>query len=680
MSSHRAKAWAAVAALGMALALFPGGRVHAVSVARVWDEEILSAIRLDKPHPPAHARNLFHLSVAMWDAWAVYDGVGVGYVHRERATAADVEAARREAISYAAYRILTNRYSLSSSSNVTVPALTSRLRSLGYDPAVVSEEGSAPSAVGNRVAGALMGFTLGDGSNQGGAYADPSYSAVNQPLVVKDPGTVAVDPNRWQPLALDLALTQTGQVADKIQSFLGAVWHGCRPFSLTRPGADGPWITVGAPPVLGGDTDGRYKEEFLDVVRYSGRLGPSDPATIDISPGAYGNNPLGSNAGRGHPVNPVTGAPYAANVVRRADFGRVLAEFWADGPNSETPPGHWNFLANQVADHPAMVRRLAGAGPVLGELEWDVKVYFALNAAVHDAACAAWTIKRFTDSARPITGIRYLSQAGQSSDPARPSFHPLGMKLEPGVAELVTPESSAPGQRHASLAGAVGQVAVRAWVGEPADPTNTVGGVGWILGKNWVPYQRKTFVTPAFPGYVSGHSTFSRSAAEVLSLATGSTFFPGGLARFTAAAGKYLTFEDGPSADVTLEWATYYDAADQAGQSRIWGGIHILSDDVDGRVIGSQIGRRVWELARRYFDGSILSERVVPVAVVGNGAIALSWNSVRGFRYRVQSSRDLEAWLDETDFSRTGEAVTRFSTFAFPVGAEFYRVIPEPFR
>ena len=70
----------------------------------------------------------------------------------------------------------------------------------------------------------------------------------------------------------------------------------------------------------------------------------------------------------------------------RGDFVRVLAEFWADGPSSETPPGHWNVIANYVADNPLLVKKIGGVGPVVDDLEWDVKMYFAVNAAVHEAA------------------------------------------------------------------------------------------------------------------------------------------------------------------------------------------------------------------------------------------------------------------------------------------------------
>ena len=128
--------------------------------------------------------------------------------------------------------------------------------------------------------------------------------------------------------------------------------------------------------------------------------------------------------------------------------------------------------------------------------------------------------------------------------------------------------------------------------------------MGWILGIDWVPYQRDTFVTPPFAGYISGHSAFSRSAAEVMVLFTGSEYFPGGLGEFEATANEFLVFETGPTETVTLQWATYYDASDEAGISRLYGGIHPRMDDLPGRRIGSLIGRDAFARALTYFDGS----------------------------------------------------------------------------
>jgi hypothetical protein len=138
-------------------------------------------------------------------------------------------------------------------------------------------------------------------------------------------------------------------------------------------------------------------------------------------------------------------------------------------------------------------------------------------------------------------------------------------------------------------------------MGNPED-AEQASGTGWIRAVDWVPYQRPTFVTPAFAGYVSGHSTFSRAAAEVMAAFTGSDYFPGGLSEWTIPAGELVT-EAGPSRDVTLQWATYFDAADQAGISRVFGGIHIPADDLEGRTIGSGCGRDAWALAERYFRG-----------------------------------------------------------------------------
>jgi hypothetical protein len=342
------------------------------------------------------------------------------------------------------------------------------------------------------------------------------------------------------------------------------------------------------------------------VLRDSAQLDPADGVRIDIGPGALGGNPLGTNDGHGHPTNPANGQAYATDSVLAADYLRAIAEFWADGPSSETPPGHWNTIANAVEDGTGFTARFAGTGPVLDRLEWDVKTYFALNGAEHDAAIAAWGLKRAYDSVRPISMIRYMGGKGQSSDPQGASYDPQGLPLVPGLVEVVTAESSAPGQRHAGLAAHVGEVVVRAWRGNPADPKTTTSGVGWIRAVEWVPYQRPTFVTPAFAGWVSGHSTFSRAGAEVLTAITGSEYFPGGKWQWTVPAGT-LRHEKGPTADVTLEWATFFDAADQAGISRLYGGIHIPEDDFAGRQIGSTVGKGAWTLAQRYFDGSARS-------------------------------------------------------------------------
>jgi hypothetical protein len=569
----------------------------ATSVARMWNEALLDAIRRDAPAPTVHARNLFHVSAAMWDAWAVYDPIASGFFVDERYPARDVTAAREEAISYAAYRVLSHRFARSPGAAESLGQFEATMASLCFPTAVTNRIGNSPSAVGNRIAAAAIAFGRTDGSNELDGYRG-DYAPVNLPLFVAQPGNAMVHANAWQPLLIP---RPTGDVSTpRPQRFLSPHWDEVTPFAIESFDD----LDPGPPPYLGDPLgDSEFKESVIEVIRYSSLLDPREDRLIDIGPASAGDNTLGANDGDGRETNPMTGEPYEPNMVALGDFARVLAEFWADGPNSETPPGHWNTLANAVSDSPLLVRRIGGEGAEVDRLEWDVKLYFALNGAVHDAAIVAWWAKGYYDYTRPISMIRYMGGLGQSTDPAAASFHSDGLPLVAGLVEVISEASSAPGQRHAHLADYVGEVGIRAWRGGPDDPETAVGGVGWIRAVDWMPYQKATFVTPPFPGYVSGHSTFSRAAAEVLTAFTGDGFFPGGLGEWTVPPGS-LAFEAGPVEPVTLQWATYYDAADQAGLSRLYGGIHVRADDFAGRVMGSICGAGAWEQAQRYWAGT----------------------------------------------------------------------------
>ncbi len=646
------------------------------SIARIWNEQNLAAIRIDFPNPAVHARNLFHTSAAMWDAWAAYDATAVGYVHRENATASKVSAARHEAISYAAYRVLAHRYAKSVNAENSLLALEDQMTALGYNPDVTTTEGPSPAAVGNRVAAAVLNFASSDNSNETINYADPLYSPVNEPLILQFAGTTMANPNRWQPLAFEFAFTQNGLVASKTQIFVGSHWGAVRPFAMTLEEGRSIYYDPGTPPLLGAVSDAEFKFANAIILARSGSLDPTTGDSIDISPGARGNNTLGLNDGTGHGFNPTTGLPYEPNVVPHGDFGRVIAEFWADGPDSETPPGHWNTLANEVADHPDLERRFMGSGPELDPLEWDVKVYFALNAAVHDVAVAVWGCKAHYDYVRPISSIRYMGGRGQSTNPANPSYHPHGLFLFNDLIEIASTESLATGGKHSGAPNAQpGDILIHAWGGEPADPQTQFTGVKWIRAVDWLPYQRDTFVTPAFAGYVSGHSGFSRAAAEILTRITGSAYFPGGMGTFTAAQNEFLQFEQGPSVDVVLQWATYYDASDEAGISRLYGGIHVPADDGPGRVIGSKCGIGAWELAVKYFDGSILAERPEASVTRNGNNLNLRWSARRGLFYELQSSATVDGTYTGSGTARAGDAFMETTITPGTEGSSrFYRI------
>jgi hypothetical protein len=182
------------------------------------------------------------------------------------------------------------------------------------------------------------------------------------------------------------------------------------------------------------------------------------------------------------------------------------------------------------------------------DLDRDVKLYFVLNNALMDCSIAAWDVKRYYDSVRPISAIRIL-YAGKE---------------------------------------------VQAW-GGPFLGTSTIDGA------TWHPYQRATVVTPPFAEFVSGHSTVSSAAADVLKSFTGSNHYG---ASWTQPAGASL-IEPGftPSTPVRLSWETFTEAAEQAGMSRLFGGIHISDGNVGGLKLGREVAERAWNKAQTYFNG-----------------------------------------------------------------------------
>jgi hypothetical protein len=684
------------------------------SAARLWNEQLLDAIRIDAPHPPKHARNLHHLAVAMYDAWAAYDASAVGYLYNEKVSPLppDIEAARHEAISYAAYRVLRARFLGSPGQTTAFANFDNQLTLSGYSTSTAQAtvtNGTTPAEVGRRIGQLVLNYGASDGFNTLNfpqaydATVNPNMSVpisvlgtnqnfqANMPLGFGIPeGT---NPNFWQPLSLSVSITQNGiPIPGGTQGFVGVQGLSAQAFSLTRSDPTKPWIDIGPPSALGTATDASYKANAMDVLRKSAQL--NDSTLIDISPASMGDNTLGEEDGDGYASNPVPGGTaYTPNQVTRGDFTRVLAEYWADGPHSETPPGHWHVMANEVADMPGFEKRIGGAGPIVSDLEWDVKTYLSLAGAVHDAACAAWSLKRYYSGMRPITMIRYLCSKGQSSDPAGPSYHVEGIPLEPGVVEVITSATTDSGGKHENIWDVatnsyqpgfffLGQIAVFSWPGE--DPNNPAASSGlpatnqstvrWMLGKDWLPFQRKTFNTPAFPGYVSGHSTFSRAAAEALTLVTGSPYFPGGFHHHTISANS-LQIDYGPSTDVDLQWASYYDAADQAGQSRRFGGIHPMEDDLPAREIGSQAGISAYTKAEKFWTGSIQSEAPQPTVVIqANGDATVSWTPIPGRFYQLRSSTDFTNWTNLTDptFATTG---TGSYTHTSPAVGTVYQII-----
>jgi len=471
------------------------GRALGESVVVQWNSAALQGVRESRLGPPMVARALAIVHTCAYDAWAAYDRLALGTrlgsslrrPPRERTL-----AKKNAAISFAAYRAAVDLFP-GSKATVFDPLM----QRLGYDASNLSTDETTSVGIGNLAAAAVLDFRHRDGSNQlgnepggkpGVPYSDyTGYVPANAPMDPLLPFDMSLvhDPNAWQPLTY---LDATG--ARVAPAFIGAHWGRVTPFALAS---------------------------------YSQLRSPTGPAR-------FGSQQYAAQA-----------EAVVALSAALTDKQKVIAEYWADGPRSELPPGHWDLFAQFVARRDRHGARQHG-------VDLDVKLFFALTNAIFDASICCWDNKTAFDSVRPITAVRYL-------------FHGRS---------------------------------IRAW-GGPGRGTQTIDGSAWL------PYQPSTFPTPPFAEFSSGHSTFSAAGAEILRLFTGKEKFG---ASVTIPAGSSKV-EPGaiPATDVTLGWRTFREAANQAGISRRYGGIHFAQGDLEARAGGRVVARRAWKRAQRLFEG-----------------------------------------------------------------------------
>ena len=461
------------------------------SVVSDWNKVALAEVRLAKQGPPVVARSLAIAHTCIYDAWASYSdkalGAVVGDTMRRPAAERNV-ANRKEAIGYAAFACLRNLF----------PSGESRLRAalvtMGYNPDNPSTDISTPAGLGNSVALAVIASRRHDGSNQygdlaPGAYKDyTGYVPQNSPLPFCTPQwlvcapLVVNDEYKWQPLYNDVGA---------LQSFVVPHWERVRPFALTSADQLDKLSGLKALPSIQRDNPLRYKANVDLVLKYSQEL-----------------------------------------TAER----KLIVEYWADGPASELPPGHWGLFAQFVSERDN------------NSIGKDAKMFFAMHNASFDAGIVAWHLKRKFEGVRPITAVRFYKQ-GQS---------------------------------------------IVAW-GGPGRPVEA------IQGEKWMPYNPGSNPTPAFPGYVSGHSSFSSASATVLELITGSDRF-----NFqTTIPANFGRVEPGvPAVPTVIAYKKFSDAVNDAGMSRLYGGIHFKDDNTAGQVIGTAVGHSVYVKAKALFNGS----------------------------------------------------------------------------
>lgn len=461
-----------------------------------WNNILLEAIRAvgklpstsldrDRGGPPQVARSISIVHTTIYDAWCAYDSVAKP-VHRttpRKPVPQHTEANRRKAISQAAYRTLIDQFPPSIFDPAFKTAYESMLaKQLAKEGIVIGGPTPPPVDVGNQAADDVLAFRHSDNSNQSGLYADTTgYAPVNRPMSVLLPADPdAIDfPGRWQPLSY---LNSDHEL--KTPKFICPHWQHVKPFALTSGDQCRP-PTAPQPPLSQG---------FLDQARH----------VIDIQ-------------------------------ARLTPEQKVIAEYWADGPNSELPPGHWTEFAAFVVERDNL------------DVNQSVKLFFALSNAVFDASIATWDAKVAFDYVRPVTAIRHIFR----------------------------------GKR------------ILAWGGAGK-------GTQEITGEFWKPFQVPTFPTPPFAEFTSGHSGFSMAAATILKKFTNSDTF--GFYYSQDVPLKADPTE--PVTDIVLHWPTFTAAAREAGESRLYGGIHFYEGNVVGLDLGEKVGNGAYAKAKDLWSGA----------------------------------------------------------------------------
>jgi len=436
-----------------------------------WNQATIDAIRNAKTPPPIASRAFAMMHTAMFDAWAAYDSVALST--RLGGALRRPEAERTIPNKEKAISFAAYRVMVDLFSTQT-SLFDALMSSLGYDPSDLSVDTTSPSGIGNISAQVLLNYRHFDGSNQLGDLHLGAYSDYTGYAPVNTADTLD-DPNKWQPLLVN----------GVPQTWLLPQWGLVKPFALSSGSQFRDFILAHGPALY---PHGSYRKQAIVVLHLSAHLN---------------------------------------------DTVKVIAEYWADGAGTATPPGHWNLIGREISLRDGH------------SLDDDIKLFFILGNALMDAGIAVWDCKRAEDSIRPVSAIHFLF----SGKP------------------------------------------VRAWAG-PGMGTQLIDGQQF---QSYIP-------TPPFASYISGHSTFSAASAEVLKRSTGSDSFG---ASFTALPGSSL-IEPGltPAVPVTLSWATFSEAADQAGISRRYGGIHFLADDLVGRQTGRLIAVVVWNKAMSYINGT----------------------------------------------------------------------------
>ncbi|MBL4703035.1 MAG: hypothetical protein JKY54_00825, partial [Flavobacteriales bacterium] len=368
-------------------------------------ELLLEVIKLDEGRPTVHARNLFHTSAAMYDAWSIYDDQASTYLIGKTVSGfkcdfdstftiptQNIDSLREIAIVYAGFNIAKLKFQEYSSKGRTMDTLLFGFDSLGYNPRFwnTDYQNGTPESMGCYIAECYYEYALQDGAREEDGFETLYYSPMNAPFQPNHPGTGIKYINRWLPISIKEYVTKRGFEPDisewarglaplNADIFLTPDWGFVVPFSLEqedlktfkRRNHNYPvYLDAGDPPYLNtnlpqaDESSKEYMWNFQLVASWSSHQDPNDGVMIDISPSAIGEAlPIpttyaeyhdyfdfkdGGVKNRPFKKNPKTKSPYPSNIVKRGDYVRVIAEYWVDGIGTYTPPGHWVKILHQI--------------------------------------------------------------------------------------------------------------------------------------------------------------------------------------------------------------------------------------------------------------------------------------------------------------------------------------------
>jgi hypothetical protein len=469
------------------------------SIVLTWNQATLNGIQAGVLGGTPAFRALALVHTSMYDAWAAYDDNAFGTQRGgtlRRPINERTSSNKNAAISFAAYRTLLRLFGAQTpAGNAYRAQLTLLMVQLGFDANDTGMNTVTPSGIGNLVANDLLNYRQNDGSNQLGNEVGTFWNGTALITVPTTPATPYVDYTGYVPVNPPTPYIGNGtftvndpnkwqpliQPNGVIQTYLTPFWNLVVPFALTS----------------------------------------ADQFKITEGPARYPSKRYIRDAEESLHIN--------ANLTSRQ---KAIAEYWTDAAGTYTPAGHWNKIAQYVSlrDHMS--------------LDEDVKLFFTLTNAQLDSSISTWYWRRFFDSERPITAIRFLNN-GKT---------------------------------------------IRGWAGPGL-------GTQEILGQNYRPYT----VSSNIPNFPAGHGGVAASSAEILKIFTGSDKY----GETVVIPQGSSTIEPGitPSSNVTLHWDTFRDAVHQVGQSNRYAGFHFRIDSTQGERLGKLCAKNAYKKAVTYFKG-----------------------------------------------------------------------------